>query len=289
MICYRDLLKEGKERLVAADQSDQAAMFLLTELCSKKDVNLYMQMEEEVDPEIQTDYLEGVHRMEKGEPLGYVLGYENFYGYDFIVNESVLIPRPETEELTGQVLIECDNLCEVEEMKHPVVFDVATGSGAIGITLSLENKALDVYASDISKEALETAYANNEKLGGSVVFLQGDMLEPFIERNMHCDVLVSNPPYIPVNEEMEHSVVDYEPEVALFGGEDGLYFYRKIFKKADQVLNPGGVMCFEMGWDQGDRLKNLAARFFPEAEVTVLKDINGKDRILIVRMEKEGE
>lgn len=286
MMRYRDLLSEGKDRMVAAGQSDQAAMLLLNELCQKKDINLYMDMDEEVDPEIQTDYLEGIHRMEKGEPLGYVLGYENFYGYDFTVNENVLIPRPETEELTGQVLIQCDVLCE--QIEHPVVFDVATGSGAIGITLSLENDQIDVFASDISREALETAYANNERLGGSVVFVQGDMLDPFISRNMHCDLLVSNPPYIPKNEKMDHSVVDYEPNVALFGGEDGLYFYRKIFQKADQVLNPGGVMCFEMGWDQGDRLKTLAAKFFPEAEVTVLKDINGRDRILIVQMEKEG-
>ncbi|WP_242744801.1 hypothetical protein [Allobaculum sp. Allo2] len=92
MMRYRDLLSEGKDRMVAAGQSDQAAMLLLNELCQKKDINLYMDMDEEVDPEIQTDYLEGIHRMEKGEPLGYVLGYENFYGYDFTVNENVLIP-----------------------------------------------------------------------------------------------------------------------------------------------------------------------------------------------------
>lgn len=285
MNTYHDLLKEGKERLVAAGGTDQEAMLLLNELCDHKGINLYMNMEEPVDADVQTDYLEDIHRMEKGEPLGYVLGYERFYGYDFDVNENVLIPRPETEELTGQVLMISDSLLEKKD--HPVVFDVATGSGAIGITVSLENKDLDVYASDISKEALEVAHHNNEKLRGSVVFVQGDMLDPFIDRNMHCDLLVSNPPYIPRNEKMDHSVVDYEPNVALFGGDDGLYFYRKIFEKADQVLNPGGIMVFEMGWDQGKRLKDLASHYFPDAEVSVLQDINGKDRILIVETKKK--
>lgn len=285
MIRYRDLLKEGKERLIQSGSSDQAATLYLNELCAQKDISLYMEMDSPVDEQIQTDYLEGIHRMEKGEPLGYVIGYEPFYGYNFTVNESVLIPRPETEELTAQVLMQSDRFCE--QMDHPVVFDVATGSGAIGITLSLENPDLDVYASDISYDALDTAFLNNQKLGGRVMFVQGDMLEPFISRGMHCDILVCNPPYIPQDEKVDHSVVDFEPNVALFGGDDGLLFYRRLFQDADQVLNPGGVMCFEMGWDQSERLTTLAKKFFPEAAVSVIKDINGKDRILIVEMEQE--
>ncbi|WP_276886645.1 peptide chain release factor N(5)-glutamine methyltransferase [Allobaculum stercoricanis] len=281
MITWHQLLQEGKERLYQANQSDQAALLLLNELCSHRNINLYMVMDEPVNEQVQTDYLEAIHRMEKGEPLGYVLGYENFYGYDFIVNEDVLIPRPETEELTGQVLMLCDDV--LEKIEHPVVFDVATGSGAIGITLSLEEPRLDVYASDISQKALEVAYMNNEKLGGRVVFVQGDMLQPFVDRNMHCDVLVCNPPYIPQEEKLDHGVVDYEPNVALFGGEDGLYFYRSVFKNAHKVLNENGIMAFEMGYDQGERLSALAKQYFPEADVQVLQDISQKDRILVVR------
>lgn len=281
MITWHQLLQEGKERLYQANQSDQAALLLLNELCSHRNINLYMVMDEPVNEQVQTDYLEAIHRMEKGEPLGYVLGYENFYGYDFIVNEDVLIPRPETEELTGQVLMLCDDV--LEKIEHPVVFDVATGSGAIGITLSLEEPRLDVYASDISQKALEVAYINNEKLGGRVVFVQGDMLQPFVDRNMHCDVLVCNPPYIPQEEKLDQGVVDYEPNVALFGGEDGLYFYRSVFKNAHKVLNENGIMAFEMGYDQGERLSALAKQYFPEADVQVLQDISQKDRILVVR------
>lgn len=281
MITWHSLLKEGKDRLYQAGNSDQAALLLLTELCRAKNINLYMVMDEKVDPEVETDFLEGIHRIEKGEPLGYVLGYENFYGYDFIVNENVLIPRPETEELTGQVLMLCDLLLENKE--NPVVFDVATGSGAIGITLSLEAPSLKVYASDISVDALKVAKQNNENLEGQVQFLCGDMLDPFIEKNLHCDILVCNPPYIPTQEEIDHGVKDYEPNLALFGGEDGLYFYRKIFEKASQVLNSNGVMAFEMGYDQGERLSTLAKSYFPKAQVEVLQDMSGKDRILIIK------
>lgn len=281
MITWHQLLQEGKERLYQANQSDQAALLLLNELCTHRNINLYMVMDEPVNEQVQTDYLEAIHRMERGEPLGYVLGYENFYGYDFIVNEDVLIPRPETEELTGQVLMLCDDV--LETIEHPVVFDVATGSGAIGITLSLEEPRLDVCASDISQKALEVAFMNNEKLGGRVVFVQGDMLQPFVDRNMHCDILVCNPPYIPEEEVLDHGVVDYEPNVALFGGQDGLYFYRSVFKNAHKVLNEKGIMAFEMGYDQGERLSALAKEYFPTADVQVIKDISQKDRILIVR------
>lgn len=281
MVTWHQLLQEGKERLYQANQSDQAALLLLNELCSHKNINLYMVMDESADDQIKTDYLEAIHRMELGEPLGYVLGYENFYGYDFMVNEDVLIPRPETEELTGQVLMLCDDL--LEEKEHPVIFDVATGSGAIGITLSLEEPRLDVYASDISEKALEVAWANNEKLGGRVVFVEGDMLQPFIDRHMHCDLLVCNPPYIPEEEDLDHGVVDYEPNVALFGGKDGLRFYRSVFKDAHKVLRANGIMAFEMGYDQGERLSELAKSYFPDADIQVIKDMAGKDRILVVK------
>lgn len=282
MTTWHQLLKEGKERIYQAGRSDQEAMLLLNEICRKYNINLYMQLDEPSLEEPASEYLEGIHRLEKGEPLGYVLGYENFYGYDFIVNEDVLIPRPETEELTGQVLMMLDDM--FEQLDHPIVFDVATGSGAIGITLSLENPNLDVYASDISRPALDVARANNEKLNGSVVFLEGSMLDPFIERNMRCDFLVCNPPYIPSEEEIDHSVKDYEPNVALFGGRDGLRFYREIFANAKKVMNPGGGMAFEIGWNQGEALKQLATEAFPLATVDILQDMSGKDRILTIRL-----
>lgn len=288
MMTYHKLLNEGRDRLYNAGQSDQLALMLLNELCSQKDINLYMDMDEHPDPWVETEYLEGIHRLEKGEPLGYVLGYESFYGYDFIVNEDVLIPRPETEELCGLVLEKIDE--EYSDIPNPIVFDVACGSGAIGITLSLENRDLQVFASDISRKALETAFENNKKLGGQTSFLCGDLLEPFIERNMHCDILVCNPPYIPSVQEpdMEKSVVDFEPHLALFGGEDGLYFYKKVMRDAPKVLNPNGMLAFEIGWDQGKDLLDMAHHYFPEADSKIYQDMNGKDRMLVISTKKEG-
>lgn len=286
MITYHKLLAEGRERLAASGAGEQATILLLNELCAQKKINLYMEMEQHPDAEIATDYLEGIHRMELGEPLGYVLGYENFYGYNFNVNPDVLIPRPETEELVANVLAYADE--RYAGLEHPMVFDVACGSGAIGITLSLEEDRFDVIGSDISQEALQTAIKNNNNLHGRVSFVCGDMLMPFIERDLHCDILVCNPPYIPAQEQMEHSVVDYEPHVALFGGDDGLFFYHSVFDHAREVLNPGGMMAFEMGYDQGERLLTLAREKFPEAECEVLQDLSGKDRMLMVFFPQEN-
>lgn len=277
---YHSLIVEAKDRLFKANQGEQAAQLLMVELCRQKNINLYVSMNEECDLEIEKDYLKAVDEMEQGKPLGYVLGYECFFGYDFIVNENVLIPRPETEELVELVLQKFDD--KFPEFEHVTLFDVATGSGAIGITLALEEPKFDVIASDISKDALNVAIENNKKLGAHVNFICGSMLDPFVERDLHCDILVCNPPYIPQDEQMEHSVVDYEPHVALFGGEDGLKFYRDVFEKAHLVCNEHALLAFEMGYQQGAALSQLARQYFPEATIEVHKDMSQKDRMLTI-------
>lgn len=279
---YREYVKEGKERLYKANQGEQAALLLMNELCENKGINLYISMEEEANEVIATDYLEGIHQMELGKPLSYVLGYECFYGYNFKVNEDVLIPRPETEELVGLVLSMFDD--KFSDREHVSVFDVATGSGAIGITLNLEERKMDVIASDISMEALKVAKENNDALHANVSFICGSMLDPFVDRDLHCDILVCNPPYIPSEEKMEHSVVDYEPHVALFGGEDGLKFYRDVFEKAHLVLNEKAFLAFEMGYQQGEALTDLAKEYFKDATITVHKDMAEKDRMLTIEL-----
>lgn len=279
---FHELVNEGKERLYQAGQGEQAAQVLMVELCRKRDINLFLSMEEEIPEDLQVDYLEAVHEMEKGEPLGYVLGYEWFYGYDFKVNEDVLIPRPETEELVGLVLQMYDD--KFSDRESVSVFDVATGSGAIGITLNKEEPRMHVIASDISEEALVVAKENNEYLQANVQFLCGNMLDPFIEKGLHCDICVCNPPYIPQEEQMEHSVVDYEPHVALFGGEDGLKFYRDVFEKAHLVCEEHAFLAFEMGYNQREALTSLAKEYFPDAVIEVHKDMSQKDRMLTIEL-----
>lgn len=279
MASYRQVLREAKERLYAAGQGEQAAQLLMLELANLEAHNLYMEYDEEVPQDLLEAFEAGIRRMEQGEPLGHVLGFEWFYGYRFKVNPDVLIPRPETEELVANILAAYDECFDGQDV---VVIDVGTGSGAIAIALRKEEVHLQVTASDISEQAVTVARKNAADNAADVTFLTGDMLEPFIEAGIRCDILVSNPPYIPVHEQMEHSVVDFEPHVALFGGEDGLKFYREIFANAHRVIKEKAILAFEMGYDQGERLRALAKEHFPDARVEIIKDLSGKNRMLFV-------
>lgn len=279
MASYRQVLREAKERLYAAGQGEQAAQLLMLELANLEAHNLYMEYDEEVPQDLLEAFEAGIRRMEQGEPLGHVLGFEWFYGYRFKVNPDVLIPRPETEELVANILAAYDECFDGQDVD---VIDVGTGSGAIAIALRKEEAHLQVTASDISEQAVAVARKNAADNAADVTFLTGDMLEPFIEAGIRCDILVSNPPYIPVHEQMEHSVVDFEPHVALFGGEDGLKFYREIFANAHRVIKEKAILAFEMGYDQGDRLRALAKEHFPDARVEIIKDLGGKNRMLFV-------
>ena len=132
------------------------------------------------------------------------------------------------------------------------------------------------------QKAIETAKKNAENLNADVSFLVGDMCEPLIEQNLKVDILVSNPPYIPTHEEVEHSVKDYEPHVALFGGEDGLKFYRVIFERSQLLLKEKSMLAFEMGYNQKENLTALARQYFPNSRIEVIKDMSGKDRMLFI-------
>ena len=279
MASYRQVLREAKERLYAAGQGEQAAQLLMLELANLEAHNLYMEYDEEVPQDLLEAFEAGIRRMEQGEPLGHVLGFEWFYGYRFKVNPDVLIPRPETEELVANILAAYDECFDGQDVD---VIDVGTGSGAIAIALRKEEAHLQVTASDISEQAVAVARKNAADNAANVTFLTGDMLEPFIEAGIRCDILVSNPPYIPAHEQMEHSVVDFEPHVALFGGEDGLKFYREIFANAHRVIKEKAILAFEMGYDQGERLRALAKEHFPDARVEIIKDLSGKNRMLFV-------
>ena len=279
MASYRQVLREAKERLYAAGQGEQAAQLLMLELANLEAHNLYMEYDEEVPQDLLEAFEAGIRRMEQGEPLGHVLGFEWFYGYRFKVNPDVLIPRPETEELVANILAAYDECFDGQDVD---VIDVGTGSGANAIALRKEGAHLQVTASDISEQAVAVARKNAADNAADVTFLTGDMLEPFIEAGIRCDILVSNPPYIPVHEQMEHSVVDFEPHVALFGGEDGLKFYREIFANAHRVIKEKAILAFEMGYDQGERLRALAKEHFPDARVEIIKDLSGKNRMLFV-------
>jgi release factor glutamine methyltransferase len=162
------------------------------------------------------------------------------------------------------------------------VADVACGSGAIAITLACEEKKITCYASELNPNTLEVAKLNASENGADITFFNGDMLQPLIDNNIKLDILVSNPPYIKTSEDLDRSVVDFEPNMALFGGDDGLKFYRIILSQAHKVLNERALLAFEIGYQQKEELLLLAKEYFPDQKAEVIKDLNGKDRMLFV-------
>lgn len=276
----RELIRQSEAMLDEKDKDCNVAKVLFYHLAHKEPHQLYLMMDEEVDEELLKQFQDGMQRYMNGEPIQYINGKENFFSRDFIVNENVLIPRYETEELVENILYKIDDY--FDDYSSIDLCDVGTGSGAIAITLALEEPKLNVIATDISEEALEVAKANASELDAQVTFYQGDMLEPLIDRQQKFDIFVSNPPYIPQDQEIESVVKDNEPHVALFGGNDGLYFYRKIFKDVRHVLKDRALLAFEMGFDQRELMSQAVEQYFPGIPYEIIKDINGKDRMLFI-------
>ncbi len=275
---YQKFIKEMQEKAFEAEK-EESAVILILEFVTKLETNfLYMKMNEEIEEDIINKFNEIFDKyLYDNKPVQYLIGYSTFYGYDFIVNEDVLIPRFETEELVENVLYRYDRHFKGQKVD---VCDLACGSGCIGVTLSLEEKNMNVIASDISEAALTVAKKNNEKLGGSVKFLQGDMLEPL--KGYKFDIFVSNPPYIPNDELVDPLVKDNEPNIALFGGSDGMKFYDIILRGVKPLLKEKAMIAFEHGFDKREEMISLANKYFPGSKVEVLKDLEGKDRMTFI-------
>lgn len=276
----RELIRQSEAMLDETNKDCNVAKVLFYHLANKEPHQLYLMMDEEVDEKLYDAFQAGMKRYMAGEPIQYIKGKETFFSRDFIVNENVLIPRYETEELVENILYKIDDY--FDDYDSIDLCDVGTGSGAIAISLALEEPKLKVIATDISEEALEVARLNARELSAQVDFYQGDMLKPLIERNIKVDIFVSNPPYIPNEQEIENVVKDNEPHVALFGGNDGLYFYRKIFSQVHEVIKERALLAFEMGFDQRELMSEAVEHYFPNVPYEIIKDINGKDRMLFI-------
>ncbi len=216
-------------------------------------------------------------------PVQYLTNKAIFYGYDFYVDESVLIPRCETEELVENVLYLYDKYFKNKKVD---VIDIGTGSGCIAITLAKEEKNMNVSASDISDVALNIAKKNNELLKANVNFFKSDMLKQVEGK---YDILVSNPPYIPDKEEVDSLVKDNEPNIALFGGEDGLKFYKIILEESGRILKDKCILAFEHGYDKGEEIRNIAKTYFKDALIFTKNDLQGKERMTFVVRGFENE
>lgn len=242
----------------------------------------YLQRLDEPLSEIQAEqYFEWIQRVLKGEPYQYIIGVQEFFGREFQVSPAVLIPRPETEILVEQVLEACQSVWP--KHKRIAALDIGTGSGAIAITLALESPQLELLAVDISNEALEVARHNASAHGASVRFVQSDLLDAFQADAPKIDLIVSNPPYIALEEKslLERTVVDFEPHLALFAEEDGTYFYRRIIEQSPLVLQSPGVLAFEVGQGQAEQVAALVRHTYPHARCQVKKDLAGVERIVL--------
>lgn len=258
---------------VCLDEGDAAAEAKwIVSACLGLDLNnLYLHGFEVVEDRELEEIQAVVEKRKEGRPLAYILGEKYFYGRKFLVNPSVLIPRNETEMLCETAV----SLIEKNELKS--VLDLCTGSGCIAVTVALE-AGLRVDASDISRDAIMTAEKNAVLNGADVHFIESDMFKDISGR---YDLIISNPPYIPVEEyrALDREVLDYEPELALVGGEDGFDFYRIIAERAKEHLNNNGYLLMEIGYNQGNTLKEILCDTH-YSEVEVIKDYQNLDRIV---------
>lgn len=234
-----------------------------------------MSDKEYLEKYLEPDKLEeGLKKLEEGLPVQYIVGNVDFYGNLFTVNKNVLIPRFETEELVEKTM---DYINELFNKKVDIV-DIGTGSGCIAITLK-KNLDSSVDAVDISKDALEVAKLNAKELDADINFYEGNLLEPLKKK---YDVIISNPPYIAYDEEIDELVKNNEPHLALYADNNGLKCYEDILKSASNYLNKQSMIAFEIGYTQGKKIKELAKLYFPNSRVKVEKDLQNRDRFIFI-------
>lgn len=221
------------------------------------------------------DIKEAISKLNNGIPVQYIVGNVNFYGYIFEVNNNVLIPRFETEELVNKTI----NYVKKYFNEEINIADIGTGSGCIAITLKKELNNSVVDAVDISDKALSVAKMNASNNNANVNFYLGNLLEPL---NKKYDCIISNPPYISYNEKIMNIVKNNEPNIALYADNNGLYYYEEIIKNCNKYLKEKSLIAFEIGYTQGYNIKKIVKKYLPNSKVSLEKDLQGKDRFLFV-------
>ena len=269
---YKQAEQKGEQLLETAGIMDaKIDAWLLLEMVAKIDRSFYFtHINEEVDPEVLTEYERVVEKRAEHVPLQYITGEQEFMGMTFKVNSNVLIPRQDTETLVEEALKVIEPQMEV--------LDLCTGSGCILLSILKNAPTVKGTGSDISKQALLVAKENARLHDLEAEWVRGNL---FDNVNGQYDVIVSNPPYISQTEipTLMPEVAQFEPMEALDGGPDGLDFYRKITQEAPQYLKENGYLFFEIGYDQGAAVQHLmtTAGF---SDVTVIKDLAGNDRVV---------
>ncbi len=266
----RDALTEGIQLL--GDTTD--ATVLLCHAAGIDRLQLAVHSGEQIENHIYDLYMEYIIRRKKCEPVAYITGIKEFMGLDFEVRPGVLIPRPDTEHTVEYIMNVCDG-------KSAKILDICTGSGAIAVSLAHYLPMAELTAIDISDTALQVASANASRnnVSDRVRVVRADALERY-DFDTAFDVVVSNPPYIPdsVVPTLDADVADYEPHLALCGGDDGLNFYRAIAVNALEVLPGGGRLVFEVGHDQAEAVRDLLSEHYRDIEF--VRDYAGINRVV---------
>lgn len=303
-VLVKDIVAAAEEQLKKANIAEnQIDSWLLAEHffdVSRQDI--FLSPDKCVSKEVAEKYLEAVKMRANHVPLQHITGHQQFWDFDFLVDENVLIPRPETELLVEQVVLDINARASVNErasekystsgeragkVKTPRkqkirVLDMCTGSGCIAISVDKMCDNVVVTAADISEKALAVAEKNNVRNHGNVTFVKSDLFEK-IEGKF--DMIISNPPYIPTQDldALMEEVREHEPHLALDGSKDGLKFYRKICKMSREFLNDHGKIFFEIGYDQGETVPALLSEN-GFTNIQVLKDLSGNDRMVIAEL-----
>ena len=286
---YADLYLDARQTLINAGEIPREAGVLARQLLAYVSGKSHAQLIADSEKYAQDDVIDAmnaaVKRLAAGEPMAYVMGEWDFYGLTLTVTPDVLIPRDDTVALAETAI---NQALFLEE--KPRILDLCTGSGCIGLAIASRVKDAKVTLADLSREALAVAKKNvtNHKMTGRVSCIQVDALKEPPAFLGQFDMIVSNPPYITTDEmkELERSVSEYEPHLALWGGEDGLVFYRAITNNFRKCLKPGGYLCYEFGDTQADDV----CRILTEARFTVLqrvRDYNDRERAVIAQYCRE--
>ena len=264
-----DLIVYGKSKV----HSTHAKM-LLANLLDKNPLELLNYLDMEVSSDIIEKYLNQLEVLSSNKPIQYVIGTSNFYGNDYIVNEHTLIPRFETEELVEKTLEYMEEFFPNQPLK---VIDLGCGTGCIGITIKKKKPTSDVTLVDISEETLKVTQENATRLNAEVTIIKSDFFTNIKDK---FDVVISNPPYIKDNEEIEDIVKNNEPHLALYAGSDGLDAYRKILSTIKDHLNNQYLIAFEIGYTQKEEVINLIRENLPDSTIIAKQDMQGRNRMI---------
>lgn len=287
---YGELYMDARRLLMQTEDQQTASLLARNLLChvsGKSQESVLTDRDLYASEKICADMEAATARVAAGEPLAYVLEEWDFYGMRLYVNSNVLIPRDDTCAVT-ELAIRKSLFLE----QTPRILDLCTGSGCIGLAIANRVKDARVTLADISRDALAVAKRNitGQKLSARVSCVQANALEPAAPFLGKFDLIVSNPPYITAQEmkELPESVKDFEPHLALAGGEDGLDFYRSIVKNYASALKPGGYLCFEFGMGQGDAVCDILVSHDYTIEERV-KDYNDRERAVLARYNRKED